>query len=119
MSGETFEFSIRHSGKVYPITLSTDATAADLKSKVEELTQVPSSRQKYMVKGGLTGEESIQISSLIKPGTTVMLLGTPDANLISKPAKKTISSKTLHLNNKFNSLLNRLLVSRIWVTPAI
>lgn len=88
MSGETFEFNIRHSGKVYPITLSTDATSADLKSKAEELTQVPSARQKYMVKGGLSGEESIKIYPLIKPGSTVMLLGTPDANLISKPAKK-------------------------------
>lgn len=69
MSGETFEFNIRHSGKVYPITLSTDATSADLKSKAEELTQVPSARQKYMVKGGLSGEESIKIYPLIKPGS--------------------------------------------------
>ncbi|CAI4061070.1 hypothetical protein SKDZ_06G0800 [Saccharomyces kudriavzevii ZP591] len=88
MSGEMIEFSIRHSGKVHPITLPIDATVADLKNKVEELTQVPSARQKYMVKGGLAGEESIKISSLVKSGSTVMLLGTPDANLISKPAKR-------------------------------
>lgn len=54
--------------------------------KVEELTQVPRARQKYMLKGGLSSESILD--GLIKPGQTVMLLGTPDANLVTKPKKE-------------------------------
>lgn len=61
---------------------------ADLKQKVEDLTQIPVSRQKYMVKGGLSDDSMTNLSSVIKAGSNVMLLGTPDANLISKPKKK-------------------------------
>lgn len=88
MSNDTFSFNIKHAGKVLPITLSNDATALDLKTQVEELTQVPRSRQKFMVKGGLSDDSIANLQTIIKPGSTVMLLGTPDANLLSKPAEK-------------------------------
>lgn len=61
---------------------------ADLKSKVEDLVKVPASRQKYLVKGGLTDDSMSNLSSVIKEGSTVMLLGTPDESLIAKPAKQ-------------------------------
>lgn len=41
-----------------------------------------------MVKGGLTDNDTM-VSSVIKPKATVMVLGTPDANLVSKPAAST------------------------------
>lgn len=57
-------------------------TGSDLKLKVQELTQVPLDRQKYMLKGGLSNDSSLDF---LKEGQTVMVLGTPDANLIAKP----------------------------------
>lgn len=68
-----------------PITISNATTAGELKEQIEGLTQVPVSRQKLMVRGGLTDDSISDLSSIIKPGSTVMLLGTPDANLVSKP----------------------------------
>ncbi|CAH03058.1 ubiquitin-specific protease UBP6 [Kluyveromyces lactis] len=82
------EFNIKHAGKVYPITINADAKAADLRAKVEALTLVPQERQKYMVKGGLTDNETL-VSSVIKAKATVMVLGTPDANLVFKPTDDT------------------------------
>lgn len=70
------------------MALSSTTPASELKEKVEELTQVPKERQKYMVKGGLT-DDSLQISNIIKPKSTIMVLGTPDANLLSKPKQET------------------------------
>ncbi|CCF57443.1 hypothetical protein KAFR_0C04520 [Kazachstania africana CBS 2517] len=81
----SFEFNIKHAGVIYPIKLNDEDTAGDLKSQVEELTKVPISRQKYMVKGGLTDDSIKNLSEIIKPGSNIMLLGTPDANLVSKP----------------------------------
>ncbi|KAG0667926.1 deubiquitinating enzyme, partial [Maudiozyma exigua] len=69
----------------YTIELTANESAGDLKQKVEDLTQIPVSRQKYMVKGGLLDDSITNLSTIIKPNSTVMLLGTPDANLISKP----------------------------------
>lgn len=67
--------------------MESDAKIGELKGQVEQLTQVPSSRQKYMVKGGMTDDNAV-ISSVIKPKSNVMLLGTPDAGLVSKPKNK-------------------------------
>lgn len=72
-------------GKIYPISLAETATAGHLKQEVEGLTKVPVARQKYMVKGGLSDDSVSNLSSVIKAGSNVMLLGTPDADLISKP----------------------------------
>lgn len=80
--------NIKHAGKVYPFSLDLNATAGDLKSKVEDLIKVPASRQKYMVKGGLTDDTLSNLSSVIKQGSTVMILGTPDEGLIAKPRKQ-------------------------------
>ncbi|KAM3160154.1 Ubiquitin carboxyl-terminal hydrolase [Lachancea thermotolerans] len=82
----SLEFSIKHSGKVYPISLPQGAKGTDLQLRVEELTQVPKDRQKYMLKGGLSSD--VPLNGLIKPGQVVMVLGTPNANLVSKPQKE-------------------------------
>ncbi|CAR29124.1 hypothetical protein ZYGR_0Z00450 [Zygosaccharomyces rouxii] len=87
MSDSKLEFNIKHAGKSYPISLGNNATAGELKSCVEDLTKVPLSRQKYMVKGGLV-DDSAKLVDVIKPGSTLMLLGTADAGLVSKPAEK-------------------------------
>ncbi|SCU98076.1 LAFA_0G15478g1_1 [Lachancea sp. 'fantastica'] len=82
----SLEFNVKHAGKVYPISLDQQATGSDLLLKVEEVTQVPQTRQKYMLKGGL-GEDTV-LSNVIKNGQSVMVLGTPDANLVTKPKKE-------------------------------
>ncbi|CCD26528.1 ubiquitin-specific protease UBP6 NDAI_0H03550 [Naumovozyma dairenensis CBS 421] len=83
---ETLDFNIKHQGKLYPISIpSKTTTALELKTQAEELTQVPISRQKYMVKGGLSNDSMTDLDSVIKPNSTIMMLGTPDANLITKP----------------------------------
>lgn len=76
------KINIKHAGKVYPVSLVNGSTGSDLKLKVQELTQVPLDRQKYMLKGGLSNDSSLDF---LKEGQTVMVLGTPDVNLIAKP----------------------------------
>lgn len=41
-----------------------------------------------MVKGGLADNSASNLSTIIKPGSTIMLLGTPDSNLVLKPKTK-------------------------------
>lgn len=73
---------------MYPISIPLTATAGELKAQVNDLIKVPVSRQKYMVKGGLTDDNATNLSSLIKPGSNVMVLGTPDTGLVSKPKQQ-------------------------------
>ncbi|CCH59935.1 hypothetical protein TBLA_0C01200 [Henningerozyma blattae CBS 6284] len=88
MSGETLEFNVKHSGNVYPISITSSTTVQELKEQVQELTNVPVSRQKFMVKGGFTDNSMSNLGSVIKQNANVMMLGTPDADLVSKPKKK-------------------------------
>lgn len=81
----SLEFNIKNAGKIYPIKITEETTVGQLKEQVEQLTLIPIARQKYMVKTGLADNSVSNLSSLIKNGSTVMLLGTPDANLVSKP----------------------------------
>ncbi|EDO17544.1 hypothetical protein Kpol_534p23 [Vanderwaltozyma polyspora DSM 70294] len=107
MSSDKFEFTIKHAGKLYPITLSNGSTVEELKNEVQGLTMVPMERQKYMVKGGLTDNTISNLSSVIKPGSTVMLLGTPDADMISKPKESNKFIEDLapeHQRQKFNQM---------------
>ncbi|SCV04964.1 LANO_0G15500g1_1 [Lachancea nothofagi CBS 11611] len=98
----SLEFNVKHAGKVYPVSLAQDAKGTDLQLKIEELTQVPQSRQKYMLKGGLNGETSL--AGLIKDGQVVMLLGTPDAKLVSKPQKEQKFIEDLDPNSQVQHL---------------
>lgn len=52
------------------------------------MIKVPVARQKYMVKGGLSDDSATDLASIIKPGSNIMVLGTPDAGLVSKPKEK-------------------------------
>ncbi|SCU78937.1 LAMI_0A06612g1_1 [Lachancea mirantina] len=79
----SINFKVKHAGKVHEVTVPDTCKGSDLRAKVAELTQVPEARQKYMVKGGLL--EDTLVSGVVKNGQTVMVLGTPDANLIGKP----------------------------------
>lgn len=45
--------------------------------------QIPADRQKYMVKGGLGDETAV--ADVVKPGSSVLLLGTPDKDMVVKP----------------------------------
>lgn len=83
------QFNIKHAGKVYPIVITDDETVGQLKAKVQGLTMVPTERQKYMVRGGLQDNSMNNLSCIIKPHSNVILLGTPNADLISKPATTT------------------------------
>ena len=98
--------------------MGNNATAGELKSYVEDLTKVPLSRQKYMVKGGLV-DDSAKLVDVIKPGSTLMLLGTADAGLVSKPAEKINLLKIWHQKNNCKGVVIYPLVSKIWVIPVI
>lgn len=83
------QFNLKHAGKVYVIDVTDDETVGQLRQKVQDLTMVPIERQKYMIKGGLQDKTMSNLSTVIKPNSNIMLLGTPDANLISKPKVST------------------------------
>ncbi|AMD19886.1 HCL265Wp [Eremothecium sinecaudum] len=104
-------FSIKHASKVYPIELEAGSKGSDLKKLIEDLIQIPADRQKYMLKGSLP--DDVVVDTVIKPGAQVMLLGTPDKDLIVTPKvpEKFIEdldagAQSQHLNNTPMGIVN-------------
>ena len=98
-------FTIKHSGKSYPIAMDDGKLGIDLKNEVMELTKVPLERQKFMIKGGKLEDESI-LSEKIKDGSIIMVLGTPDKDLINKPSAgqiREMQNTTVTTNKRFKS----------------
>lgn len=79
MDSRILNFDIKHSHRTYPVSLFNNTTMTDLMKYTESLTKIPVRRQKFMIKGGLHPYESsdTSIGEIIKPDSTVLLVGTP------------------------------------------
>ncbi|KAL0484266.1 26S proteasome subunit Usp14 [Acrasis kona] len=74
-------------------------TGADLKKKLQELTNVPVDRQKVMGLGGLLKDDQILSDLKIKIGQTVQLLGSADS-LPEPPKEKTVFAEDVTGNEE-------------------
>lgn len=77
--------------------MSESATGLDLKQKIQDLTQIPISRQKVLVKGGKLADDTpvADLQGLKQP---FLVLGTPDKNLPSKPVEKQVFLEDMNLH---------------------
>lgn len=82
------QLSIKNAGKVIDFELPDAATGAELKAKVQELTQIPVARQKILVKGGKLADDTLV--SLLNTTAPIMVLGTPDKDLPQAPQEKQV-----------------------------
>ncbi|KAF5835203.1 hypothetical protein DUNSADRAFT_7746 [Dunaliella salina] len=81
MQGEEQHICIKWSGKEFSVPFTQNTTIVDLKSKLQELTQVLPERQKLLVKTkeGKQADDAALVSNLnVKPGAKVMMMGTPE-----------------------------------------
>ncbi|KAG0654026.1 deubiquitinating enzyme [Monosporozyma unispora] len=113
MDTRILNFNIKHSQRTYPVSLFNDTTISDLKRYIESLTKIPVGRQKYMIKGGLHPYETCEtnIGEIIKPGSTVLLVGTPIEKRYhynknkDKMDSKTFRSPKVRCNSKISSIM--------------
>ncbi|KAG0677430.1 deubiquitinating enzyme [Pichia californica] len=86
----TIPIKIKHSGKVYPIEINLNETGSKLKLQISSLTNVPTDRQKVLVRGGPLKDEVLLNEVGIKSGQTIMVLGTPLEDIIKNEDNKSI-----------------------------
>lgn len=94
--------SIKNAGKSYDIELDQQDTGLVLKQKIQELTLIPVERQKLLIKGGKL-ENDVVVSELnLDLSKPIMVLGTPDKNMPSKPVSKQVFLEDLNQNQLFS-----------------
>ena len=75
---------IKHSGKVYDINVDLESTGIKLKEEIFKLTNVPTDRQKILVRGGPLKDDAILSSLSLRENQVIMMLGTPLSEVITK-----------------------------------
>jgi len=75
--------------QIYDLDIDLSVTVDVLKMQVFSLTSVPADRQKLMLPGGALKDGEDLSKRKIKPGLTVMLIGTAEADEIKAPAEAT------------------------------
>lgn len=92
---------IKNAGKTYEIDVEPEDTGLVFKQKIESVTNIPILRQKILIKGGKLNDDT-QIKSLsLNPKQPVMVLGTPDKGLPSKPIDKQVFLEDLNHNQLY------------------
>ena len=97
--------TIKNAGRVFEIELNSDDTGLKLKEKIMELTKIPLDRQKILIKGGKISDD-VKVSELnLNAKQPLMVLGTPDNQLPSKPIEKPVFLEDLNEKelNKFGN----------------
>lgn len=87
-----------------PVVLPAEFTIGQLKSTLEELTSVPSERQKLLnlIKGKLPPDSAVLSSLNLKENHAFMLMGTPDAELLREPSDADLET----VNGKIPSIIH-------------
>ncbi|EPQ56232.1 WLM-domain-containing protein [Gloeophyllum trabeum ATCC 11539] len=76
MSTESISLTITYRGVTHPLSLLPDETVAMLQARLEELTSVPPSHQKLLLKGKKLADEKATVRDAgLKDGMKVQLLG--------------------------------------------
>lgn len=79
---------VKHAGKTYDVTVDLTAPGVDFKVLLFSLTNVEPERQKILVKGGQLKDDADMSKLGLKPGQTLMMIGTPSGNVIKAPVQK-------------------------------
>ncbi|RFU35013.1 hypothetical protein B7463_g1334, partial [Scytalidium lignicola] len=85
----TIPVTVKHQGKKYDVELDPATTGEVFKFQLYSLTGVEPERQKILVKGGQLKDDTELSKLAIKPGATLMMMGTPadGGNDIKRPEK--------------------------------
>ncbi|KAK4102788.1 cysteine proteinase [Parathielavia hyrcaniae] len=86
----TVNVVIKHQGKKYDVEVDTSSTGEVLKYQLFSLTGVEPDRQKILVKGGQLKDDAEMSKLGLKPGQTIMMMGTPGdgGGAIVRPTEK-------------------------------
>lgn len=78
---------IKHSGKKYDVEVDTESNGETLKYQLFSLTGVEPERQKVLMKGGPLKDDADLSKFGLKPGQTIMMMGSPGegANVLERP----------------------------------
>lgn len=68
---------IKHQGKKYDVEVDADSTGETFKYQLYSLTGVEPERQKVLMKGGPLKDDAAMDKFGLKPGQTIMMMGTP------------------------------------------
>lgn len=104
--------TIKNAGKTYDLELQADSTGKDFKQSIQEVTNIPPTRQKILIKGGKINDDDVISALNLNFKQPVMVLGTPDVNLPQKPVEKTVfledlsKNQFVNLNNEPSGLVN-------------
>lgn len=95
----TIPIIIKHQGKKYDVEVDTDSNGETLKYQLFSLTGVEPERQKVLMKGGPLKDDADLSKFGLKPGQTIMMMGTssgePSADLARpKDAVKFVEDMT-------------------------
>ncbi|KAJ3404302.1 hypothetical protein HDV05_007237 [Chytridiales sp. JEL 0842] len=93
-------FKVAHKSTVYDIEMPGNATVADLKSHLENLTTISPALQKLLFKGVLKDESTIE-ESKITTGSRVILMATTPKDILAvtlPPPPSTTTEETLTQN---------------------
>jgi hypothetical protein len=77
-SGAPITFTVSHRGQVYPLSIPSDSTVAQLQSHLETLTSIPPSLQKLLYRGkpSNSNRETLTLADAgFKDGMKVQMLG--------------------------------------------
>lgn len=74
--------------EIFDLEIDTAAGVEALRSKIYSLTRVPTDRQKLMLPGGPLKEGEDLSKRKVKPGMTVMLVGTAEGGELKAPEEK-------------------------------
>lgn len=91
-----FTITIKNAGKLHEISLEDNSTGAELKQKIWEITQIPNSRQKILIKGGKLTDDVVVSSLGLNLKNPIMVLGTPDKDLPTGGAQKQVFLEELN-----------------------
>ena len=87
----TLPVILKHQGKKYEVEVDTSSTGEVFKYQVFSLTGVEPERQKILVKGGQLKDDADMGKLGLRPGQTIMVMGTPggDGSGLARPTEKT------------------------------
>ena len=79
---------VKHAGKKYDVTADLTQPGEVFKALLYSLTNVEPERQKILVKGGQLKDDADMSKLGLKPGQTLMMMGTPSGKAIQAPKEK-------------------------------
>ncbi|TGZ84607.1 cysteine proteinase [Ascodesmis nigricans] len=88
MASTEIPLIVKHAGQKYEVTADLTQPGEVFKALLYSLTNVEPERQKILVKGGQLKDDADMSKLGLKPGQTLMMMGTPSGKVIQAPKQK-------------------------------